>query len=50
MYFEAPADEAPLPLAPLHSSLLLLFAAPTVALFVAWSPLWHFVDVSLARW
>ena len=50
MYFEAPADEAPLPLAPLHSSLLLLFAVPTVALFVAWSPLWHFVDVSLARW
>jgi NADH-quinone oxidoreductase subunit N len=50
MYFEAPADEAPLSLDRLHSSLLLLFAAPTVALFVVWSPLLRFVDVSLARW
>jgi NADH-quinone oxidoreductase subunit N len=50
MYFEASAEEAPLALAPLHSSLLVLFAVPTVALFVVWSPLLRFVDVSLARW
>jgi NADH:ubiquinone oxidoreductase subunit 2 (subunit N) len=50
MYFEAPVDEAPLSLDRLHSSLLALFAAPTVALFAVWSALLRFVDVSLARW
>ena len=50
MYFEAPADEAAVPLPPLHASLLALLAVPTVALFVVWSPLVRFVDGSLAQW
>ena len=50
MYFEAPADEAPLSLHRLHSSLLLLFTLPSVALLAVWSPLLRFVDQSLARW
>jgi NADH-quinone oxidoreductase subunit N len=53
MYFDAAPDQggdAPLALAPLHSSLLALLAVPTVALFAVWAPLVRFVDGSLARW
>lgn len=50
MYFDAADDESPLALPPLHTALLALLAAPTLALFVAWSPLGRFVDASLAQW
>lgn len=50
MYLEAGDDEAPIALSPLHASLLALLAAPTVALFLVWSPLASFVDASLAQW
>lgn len=50
MYFDAGADEAPIALSRLHASLLALLAAPTVALFLVWSPLSRFVDDSLRRW
>jgi NADH-quinone oxidoreductase subunit N len=51
MYFDAQqSDESPIALSPLHAGLLGLLAAPTVALFVVWSPLAGFVDRSLAQW
>ncbi|HEX9103232.1 MAG TPA: NADH-quinone oxidoreductase subunit N, partial [Polyangia bacterium] len=50
MYFDAPADEAPIAVAPLHASLLAVLALPTVALFLVWSPLARFVDASLGQW
>jgi NADH-quinone oxidoreductase subunit N len=50
MYFDAVEDEAPLALPPLQSGLLALLAAPTLALFLVWSPLGRFVDASLGQW
>ncbi|MGZ3442750.1 MAG: NADH-quinone oxidoreductase subunit N, partial [Polyangia bacterium] len=52
MYFDAPepGDAPPLALAPLHGWLLGVLAAPSVALFVVWSPLAGFVDRSLGQW
>jgi NADH-quinone oxidoreductase subunit N len=50
MYFDAPVDDATIGLAPLHAWLLGVLAAPTVALFVVWSPLSGFVDRSLGQW
>jgi NADH-quinone oxidoreductase subunit N len=50
MYFDAATDEAPIALSRLHASLLAVLAAPTVALFLVWSPLLRFVDDSLRRW
>jgi NADH-quinone oxidoreductase subunit N len=50
MYFEdAPVDDE-LPVARVHRWTLLLLALPTVALFLVWSPLQRFVDVSLTQW
>jgi NADH-quinone oxidoreductase subunit N len=52
MYFDAsePSDAPPLALSPLHGWLLGVLAAPSVALFVVWSPLAGFVDRSLGQW
>jgi NADH-quinone oxidoreductase subunit N len=50
MFFEAPAVDAPLAVARLHSTTLALLAVPTVALFLVWSPLVRFVDSSLGQW
>jgi NADH-quinone oxidoreductase subunit N len=53
MYFEAPAvaeADVTLPSSRLHTALLALLAAPTVALAAAWQPLARFVDVSLRQW
>ena len=51
MYFEAPPDGAvTLPSSALHTALLALLAAPTVALAAVWQPLARFVDVSLRQW
>jgi len=53
MYFEAAPEQSgdtELPLYKLHTTLLALLAAPTVALCAVWQPLARFVDVSLSQW
>jgi len=53
MYFEAAPEQGgdtELPLYKLHTTLLALLAAPTVALCAVWQPLARFVDVSLSQW
>jgi NADH-quinone oxidoreductase subunit N len=49
MYFEA-GDGGALALPPLHTMLLAVCAAPTLALAAVWQPLSRFVDVSLWQW
>jgi len=53
MYFDAPPEESgegTIEVSTLHAWLLGVLAAPTVALFVVWSPLSGFVDRSLGQW
>ena len=50
MYFDAGEDESPLGVPRLHAATLALLAAPTLALFLVWSPLVRFVDASLGQW
>jgi len=51
MYFEEPVEgAAPLKIRGLHEGIIWAMAIPTVALFVAWSPVMHFVDASMGQW
>jgi NADH-quinone oxidoreductase subunit N len=52
MYFDLPSEpgESPIEVSRLHAALLGVLAAPTVALFLVWSPLTRFVDGSLGQW
>ncbi len=47
MYF-TPGERAPLRLEPLHTAVLILLAAPTLALGVYWTPFKNFVDRAVA--
>jgi NADH-quinone oxidoreductase subunit N len=51
MYFDAVDENAPaIPIPALHAGVIGAMAIPTVALFVAWSPLMKFVESSLTQW
>ncbi len=50
MYFEKPATEEPLKVAPIHTWNMGVMAAVTLALFLVWSPLVRFASASVAQW
>ncbi len=51
MYFEAaPEGAGPITVGRVHSIPLALMALPTVALFIVWTPLVHYIDASLYQW
>jgi NADH-quinone oxidoreductase subunit N len=51
MYFEeAPEGAGPVKIRGMHEGIIWAMAVPTLILFVAWSPIMHFVDGSLGQW
>jgi NADH-quinone oxidoreductase subunit N len=52
MYFQEPAEgaDSPVKIRGLHEGIIWAMAIPSVLMFVAWSPVMHFVDVSLGQW
>jgi NADH-quinone oxidoreductase subunit N len=51
MYFENPDENAtPIQVPALHMGVIGAMAIPTLALFIAWSPLMRFVEASLTQW
>jgi NADH-quinone oxidoreductase subunit N len=52
MYFQEPAEgaDAPVKIRGLHEGIIWAMAIPSLLMFVAWSPVMHFVDVSLGQW
>ena len=50
MYFEKPVTDEPIHTAPIHAWNMGLMAAGTLGLWLAWTPLVNWVNVSLAQW